>query len=195
MESRLECNITFLFDRPNNILERVTQFLTEHDRGVCGQEIRKVSPQSQSVCLQRYYVNIVCTLYDDMYCPCQRINQSLWDVHILNLDFLPSLTHQNKWSSEYQMGSMTYTYMDKRIKLCPLTDLSPESMYLTSCEMKQLSCRKFSLLKLGGSSSASTHFNSQSNVPPKYWSTSDLQAQHKMLFFGLDNDTQSENWA
>lgn len=52
--------------------------------------------------------------------------------------------------------------------LSSLTDLIPLSMYLTSCEMKQLNCRKFSLLIVGGSSSVSVHFISMSNVPPKY---------------------------
>jgi hypothetical protein len=116
-----------------------------------------------------------------VYCPFQRFS----DMCLVNLcSDCPSYVKING-SQSVKTGVEMY----KKIKLYPLTDLSPDSMYLTSCEMKQLSCRKFSLLKLGGSSSASTHFNSQSNVPPKYWSTSDLQPQSEILFFCLHKDT------
>lgn len=51
--------------------------------------------------------------------------------------------------------------------------LSPECIYLTSVEIKQLNCKNSSLPLVGGSSSDSIHFNSVSNVPPKYCSIND----------------------
>lgn len=48
-----------------------------------------------------------------------------------------------------------------------LTDLMPLSIYFTSCEIKQLNCRKFSLIFFASSSGASLHFISISNEPPK----------------------------
>lgn len=65
--------------------------------------------------------------------------------------------------------------MHTNLEKFTLTDLRPENMYLTSWEIKQLSCRKLSLLCVGGSSSASVHLSSTSKVPPKYWSINDLE--------------------
>lgn len=55
------------------------------------------------------------------------------------------------------------------------TDRIPLSIYFTSCEMKQLNCRKFSLLDVAISSSDSVHFISTWNEPPKYWSIKELK--------------------
>ena len=52
--------------------------------------------------------------------------------------------------------------------------LSPECMYFTSVDMKQLNCRKFSVPVVGGSSSDSVHLNSVSKLPPKYCLMNDL---------------------
>lgn len=69
----------------------------------------------------------------------------------------------------------------------PLTDRSPLCMYLTSGEMKQVSCRKFSVVLVAGSSPASMHFISMSNRPPKYCSTNELKVEKiiisMLLFF------------
>lgn len=68
-------------------------------------------------------------------------------------------------------GNITYADDDGRNNI--LTDLNPDCRYLTSCEMKQDSCRKDSVLRVGGSS-ASEHTSSTSRVPPKYCSITDV---------------------
>lgn len=50
-------------------------------------------------------------------------------------------------------------------------------MYLTSGEMKQVSCRKFSVDLVNGSSAASMHFISISNFPPRYCSIKELEGK------------------
>lgn len=60
-----------------------------------------------------------------------------------------------------------------------LTDFIPLNMYFTSCEMKQLNCKKFSWVNVGFSSSLSEHFISISNAPPKNWSINELKFRSK----------------
>lgn len=51
--------------------------------------------------------------------------------------------------------------------------------------MKQLNCKKFSSLEVGGSSSLSVHLSSQAKRPPKNWSIIDLKRETHLLSYGL----------
>jgi len=48
-------------------------------------------------------------------------------------------------------------------------------MYLTSIEIKQLNCRKFSVVTVEGSSGSSSELILTSKVPPKNWSINELK--------------------
>jgi len=64
-----------------------------------------------------------------------------------------------------------------------LTDFRPLCMYFTSMEMKQLNCKKFSLVTVEGSSGSSSELILTSKVPPKNWSINELKLEYPINIF------------